>query len=188
MRCTFSRESLGAGERFLARTNQHNVAIGTEHLPLACGGHDVRKGTPRVRASGVSRFEQSVTRGVTTRRATSPCVVYPEIELRTEHRLWLGPIPTGRCWAHGPQLPPLGQGQRGGGPACGRTNERGGATGRRGRRWTGGPTTNKKRAEGGLGQSSKAKRAGQTTSGRRLRMRAGRVANENHGALKSPRI
>ena len=38
------------------------MASVTEHLPGACGGHDARKGTYRLRASGVSRFEQSVTR------------------------------------------------------------------------------------------------------------------------------
>ena len=43
----------------------------TEHLPGACGGHDARKGrTHRLRASGVSRFEQSVTRDLPPRRAT----------------------------------------------------------------------------------------------------------------------
>ena len=61
--CTFSRESLGAGERSIARHTQHNVASVTEHLPGACGGHDARKGTYRLRASGTvtSGIEQSVT-------------------------------------------------------------------------------------------------------------------------------
>ena len=60
----------------MVRDTQHNVASVTKHLPGACGGHDARKATPRLRASGMSRFEQSVTRGVTTRRATSHARAY----------------------------------------------------------------------------------------------------------------
>ena len=65
------RTPLGAGERLIVRDTQHNVASVTKHLPGACGGHDARKATPRLRASGMSRFEQFVTRDVPPRRATS---------------------------------------------------------------------------------------------------------------------
>ena len=56
----------------MVRHNQHNADIVTEHLPGACGGHDARKGTRGVRASGMSGIEQSVMRDVSPRRATSP--------------------------------------------------------------------------------------------------------------------
>ena len=55
----------------MVRRTQHNVASATKHLPGACGGHDVRKASRRVRASGMSGIEHFVRRDVSPRRATS---------------------------------------------------------------------------------------------------------------------
>ena len=76
---TFSRESPWSWRviNSRVRNTQHNVASVTEHLLGACGGHDARKGTHRLRASGVSRFEQSVTRDI--------CMIWGHVTLPGVH-------------------------------------------------------------------------------------------------------